>query len=380
MRTLLLTTALFDSPANGGERCTQRLLQALAALGHEVDVVGLGAGTPAGAQRSHSLGEREPAFSSLPRVAQLRALGSALLRHEASSMGRLRRRAHRSDLQARLAAMRPQRLIVDHLQALAWLPPGQAVDLLVMHNLESEVYVEQALHAPSRLRRWLLRHEAERLRAVERQRLPRCAALACLSEPDAAHLRERLGPALPIAVLPGHARLQGDLPPPPSGGRRRLGVIGTWSWGPNRLALQWLLDEVWPRLRERCELRIAGTGLSQLALPEGIQALGRLDRVESLYSQLDVVLVPALVGSGVQEKAIEAIASGRAVVATPHALRGLAPLLPDHVHAGADAEHFAALCLHAALPDPDQARAQAERWAQARERLYAERLAGLLRA
>lgn len=379
MKIALLTTALFDRPSNGGERCTQRLIDALCSLGHEVHVAGRGEGQPAGVRSASSLGPREPPFNTLGRADQVGALLRAAWRGEASSLSRLGSTAQARQANRWLDEQGADRLLIDHLQAMVWLPDARP-DLLLMHNHESVVYSGQLRDSRGPLRRAVLAREARLLRRYENAVLPRCRAIACLSETDRERLGAQLGDAadgLAIDVLPGHAA-PSCLPALAAPGRR-FGAIGTWTWAPNRHGLQWLLREVWPLLPTGSELLLAGSGLQGLQLPVGVRSLGRVAEPTQLYAEANIVLVPALHGSGVQEKAIEAIASGRCVIATAHALRGLGPGLPSHVHAALDAREFASLCVSAALPEPPCAHAETTRWASARHATYLDRLSRLLR-
>jgi len=101
---------------------------------------------------------------------------------------------------------------------------------------------------------------------------------------------------------------------------------------------------------------------------------------------VDVLAVPSLHGSGVQEKAIEAIGTGRPVIASAHALRGLGPLLPPQVHAASDANEFAQLCAQVPLATdipPDcaaQAQSALAAWVASRQALYAAALGCCLHA
>jgi hypothetical protein len=75
-------------------------------------------------------------------------------------------------------------------------------------------------------------------------------------------------------------------------------------------------------------------------------------------------------GSGVQEKAIEAIGSGHTVVATTHAVRGLAPGLPGHVHVADDAGMFARLCAEVPTAPAAIRRDELLQWCEPRRAAY----------
>jgi hypothetical protein len=382
MRVTLLTTRLFDRPSSGGELCTARLLAALRAAGHQVRVIGRGM-----APGALSLGPLVPAFDSLAAPQRAASLLGACAGGQASTVHRLLAGgAARGAAQALLGAP-ADALVVDHLQAWAWLRPVQAhlpAPLLVLHNLEAAGYAEQATAATG-LRRQVLQREARLLAALEAEALHHAAAVAGLSDGDLDALPPPpAGRAQPRLLLPGHPPVDGGTTgwAPRTGHGLQVGLLGTWTWAPNRVALAWMLTQVLPRLPADARLVLAGTGLDRLpvALPAAQQArlrlLGRIDDVADFYRQVDVVALPSLEGSGVQEKAIEAIARAAAVVATGHALRGLGADLPGllaHVQVADDAAGFAAACAAAAPSTPAQ-RLAVQHWARRRAVLYAGNL------
>jgi hypothetical protein len=405
MKLLVLTTRLFDTPTSGGEICTSRLLEGLRQAGHDLVLVGRGdAAAAAGwARLVVSLGELESPFGEQGAARRLQAVAGALLSRMAIT-------AYRQGSRRVADIVAPLRqacdaVIVDHLQAWPWLGvrtegPCQGPVMLVNHNVESDNY-QRLSRAANRgyqgnpttrpVTRFLMRREANKLRAMELQALQSAGVVACLSERDAQRLNElalRTGhrPAARLVVLPGYPLA----PPRPADSRLSphlstselpaIGLIGTWTWAPNREGLRWLLDRVWPALEGRARLVLAGGGLEGVVLPPGTQVLGRVADVGEFYDAVDVVAIVALSGSGVQEKAIEAIGSGLPVVATRHALRGLAQDLPPQVRAEDDARRFADACLNAPLVPAAAARTGAERWTAQRRADYARTLAACMAA
>lgn len=387
MNISFVTTRLFDTPRSGGELCTARLLHELVHAGHCVQVVGRGP-QPAlrrAAVRHDSVGPLVPAFETLSRTRQLRSLLSAWAAGQASTVHRLAAGAVPRQLQQLFAAAPPPDvLVLDHLQVWPWLAaawPGLPAPVLVMHNLESDGYAEQAA-AQRGLRQAVLLREARLLRRLEDSALRQAAVLACLSDEDAAQLRQRAGAcgaATPIEVLPGFAAQTAAAATAASAGPlRRIGLIGTWTWGPNRTGLQWLLDQVLPLLPGHCRLVLAGAGLDGWRLPARTVSLGRVDDARRFYDTVDVVALASLQGSGVQEKAIEAVASGRTVVATQHALRGLGTALPANVHVADDPREFARLCAAADGGDGTSTAPSLRDWTGTRRQQYRDALARCL--
>lgn len=394
MKLLVLTTRLFQAPSSGGEVCTARLLQMLRQAGHDITLMGRGNARDAAgwATRVVSLGSVEPAFDELSPQARFLAVAGALLRGAAITVHRQGGQSVHDAVAARLPSH--DAVIVDHLQAWPWL--GARFDrpvMLVQHNVESDNYRRRSRaanrgyqgNARSRpLLRALMHRESRLLLSLELDALLNARVVACLADADAARLRElcvRTGaePAARLEVLPGFAQRSVQVP---SGhgtaGLPRVGLLGTWTWAPNREGLDWFLKQVWPALQGQAQLVLAGSGLDGVALPPGTRMLGRVPDVMDFVRAVDLIAVPSLSGSGVQEKAIEAVATGLPVVATRHALRGLGDGLPSTVHPVADAGSFAAACLHAlsstSAADREAAQEQAERWSEQRQWQYRQAL------
>jgi hypothetical protein len=390
MNIHVVTTRLFATPSSGGEICTRRLLQALSAAGHALRLIGRGEAGPGGrsphaAQADEtSIGPLVTPFETLGTAARAATLLRAAATGQALTVQRLAAGGAARQVQAWLRERgrpRPDVLWVDHLQALPWLgrarvDPALPAPAVLMHNIESDIYLEQAAqltgHGPlQRLRRAVLLREGRLLRQWELRLLQRAAAVACLGDADAQRLRARArqaGIAVPIEALPLFPiDTDPDSAAATLGPHQRIGLIGTWTWLPNRQALLWLRDEVRPRLPPHCRLVLAGSGLDGLAMPPGVTVLGRVPDLATFYRQVDVVGIPSLHGSGVQEKAVEAIGQAKPVVASRHALRGLGDHLPPTVRIADNAADFARLC---AQPPAAADRMAVARWSHERQRQY----------
>jgi polysaccharide biosynthesis protein PslH len=401
VRLLVLTTRLFRTPSSGGEICTARLLGGLRERGHHVVLIGRGDATAAAAWAATvvSVGGVEGPFDEQTVAQRARAALGALAGGEAITTHR-----HGRPRAAEIVApwwSQADAVVVDHLQVWPWLAGRRDKPLmLVQHNAESDNYLRRAgaegLSSPDArpgpTTRWpvryLMRREGRLLLKLELDALQHATELACLSDADAARMVElaRLAGSTPkarISVLPGYPL---DLRAPRDPVARapavpRVGLIGTWTWAPNREGLHWLLDKVWPMLQGRAQLVLAGSGLELLDLPPGATVLGRVDDVARFHEQIDLIAVPSHSGSGVLEKAIEAVASGLPVVATSHALRGLEGGLPGSVWPADEPKAFADACLAAASPAAAETGSveAIRRWALRRRHRYQEALGACLR-
>lgn len=108
----------------------------------------------------------------------------------------------------------------------------------------------------------------------------------------------------------------------------RSGIIfmGNLSYGPNREAGSWLAKKIFPAVRRQmpgCTLRFVGPGADKRWCTEGVSIIGPVEDLVDELSRARVLVVPMSRGAGVQNKILDALASGLPVVATPLAASGL---------------------------------------------------------
>jgi glycosyltransferase involved in cell wall biosynthesis len=148
-----------------------------------------------------------------------------------------------------------------------------------------------------------------------------------------------LGPEATALLMPlstGRAPIADD-------GRREhdIGLIGTWSWAPNRAGLEWFVAKVAPLLPSDITIAIAGSIGQPPAAPPAVRFVGRVPDAQRFVSASRVMALATSGGTGVQLKTIEALEAGMPAVATRAALRGIEASLPTNVAAADDAKAFA---------------------------------------
>lgn len=119
-----------------------------------------------------------------------------------------------------------------------------------------------------------------------------------------------------------------DAPAPGTDGT--LLFVGS-NTAPNVVGLQWFFDQVWPALRARDpDIRLDVVGTVARAFPgggrEGVRFAGLVDDLDGALAQAGVVISPLTFGSGLKIKLIEAMAAGKAIVATGVTLQGVEQL------------------------------------------------------
>ncbi|RWE28675.1 glycosyltransferase family 4 protein [Mesorhizobium sp.] len=225
---------------------------------------------------------------------------------------------------------------------------GDRPSIFIAHNVEHRSAAENAAAAGSALQRWLFRREARLLKLME-ERLCRAARFVfTLAEED----RAALGVASDdrSAVLPLVTRAEA----PAKRALRRIdcdaALIGTWTWQPNRIGLDWFLANVVPHLRPDFRLRIAGNMPSGIVSTHpGVEFVGRVPDAQAFVRGAAVIPLISTAGSGVQLKTIETFELGLPSVATSRSLRGIG-YRPDNCMVTDDPVAFAA-ALEAAAAD-----------------------------
>ncbi|WP_369061737.1 glycosyltransferase [Caulobacter sp. 73W] len=166
----------------------------------------------------------------------------------------------------------------------------------------------------------------------------------------AANLPNRQVVTTPMAANPARAPAPGQAP--------HILFVGS-NTAPNVVGLKWLFDKVWPALLARrpdARLTVAGNVSRALdGAPAGVNVLGPVPDLAPLYARAAVVVSPLITGSGLKIKLVEALAAGKAVVATSVSLQGVERELAPVIRRADDPQVFAD---HIAdLLDDDAARA-----------------------
>ncbi|TPJ42093.1 glycosyltransferase family 4 protein [Mesorhizobium sp. B2-7-1] len=212
--------------------------------------------------------------------------------------------------------------------------------VFVAHNVEHRSAEENAAAAGSALQRWMFRREARLLKVLEERLCGAARFVFTLAEED----RAALGVASDrrSAVLPLVTRAQA-----PTGSVKRhidcdAALIGTWTWQPNRIGLDWFLTKVVPHLKPDFRIRIAGNMPSGISSPHpGVSFVGRVPDAQAFVRDAAVIPLISTAGSGVQLKTIETFELGLPSVATSRSLRGIG-YRPDNCVVTDDPIAFAA--------------------------------------
>ena len=203
--------------------------------------------------------------------------------------------------------------------------------VLVEHNVEYDRIKAQVAE--------LTEAQYENLKAIEIDLCNRSDAVVCVSDND----RQKLGedgvqPDLLHTVEHGVDLAQFDLPPLEDV-REKFGIPddrpllvyhGTYSYPPNRKALQIFAETLLPGLEEKgleCHLLAVGRNPPASSPHSRIHFTGSVEQVGPWLKAADLSLVPLVEGGGTRMKIIDCFAAGLPVISTSKGIEGI-PVIP----------------------------------------------------
>jgi hypothetical protein len=212
--------------------------------------------------------------------------------------------------------------------------------VLVEHNIEHVSARQNAEHAGGLPLRWLFRREARLLEAIERRLWDQARFVWTLAEED----RAALGPAglaksavLPLVSTTRIAAPGSDAPAI----AYDIGLIGTWTWAPNFIGLDWFLREVCPLLPADISVAVAGRLPTEMpVVPESVALVGRVPDADEFLRSCRIVALSSRAGTGVQLKTVETMQLGLPAVATSLSCRGFTQV-PENFSIADTPEAFA---------------------------------------
>ena len=131
-----------------------------------------------------------------------------------------------------------------------------------------------------------------------------------------------------VVTLPNAVSIPAEYSTEP--GSHSLLLVATYAYGPNIIAADFLVRDVWPLVREaRPDARLVVAGNKPERIPSfaqrpaGVEFTGFVPDLKLLYQGAAIVCCPILSGGGTRIKILEAAAHGKAVVSTVVGAEGL---------------------------------------------------------
>jgi glycosyltransferase involved in cell wall biosynthesis len=209
------------------------------------------------------------------------------------------------------------------------------------HNVEYRIVRRAAGHLGIDPRRLVYAREWRRLLAYETAMAARASLIFTVSDVDRDDLSAFAGPQVPVVSVPIPVSVSAMAPIEPLTDAPRVLFLGGLDWPPNADAVDFYLDEVWPRVLERqpeATFTVVGRGESALArrwgATRGVRFTGRVDNIEPWIRESRLMVAPIRAGSGMRVKILDAMARGLPVVATTVGYEGIAAEPGIHLLAG----------------------------------------------
>jgi sugar transferase (PEP-CTERM/EpsH1 system associated) len=242
-------------------------------------------------------------------------------------------------------AAKQQRFDVIHAMTIRVAPAAFAVPAVpvvvdFMDSYGANIATRRALVGP--LKRRVYDMEFARVTAYEREVARRAAGGLVIAELD----RNTIGRS-DLAVVPNGVDLDafrfhdGERDP------ATLIFTGNMGYQPNVDAVTWFAAEIWPALKAaHPELRLQIVGarptpaVCALGRIPGIEVTGRVDSMVPFLHRATIAVCPIRCGSGMQNKLLEAMATGVPVVTTDFANRGIGASAGRELAVAADGGQF----------------------------------------
>ncbi len=238
-------------------------------------------------------------------------------------------RAFAARLRAVLRARTPGLVHLDSLDLHRWLSELPPVPIsCTHHDIDSELLRLRARCVNPALARYLL-FQADRIARVERELCPRLALNVMTSAVDDRRLLAR-APGATTVVVPNGTDTAYFQPTGARSAAGRVVFVGPTYSHPNRDAVGFLLQEIWPKVRARdraASLQLIGSNApedrARYDAEPGVTALGHLPDIRPALSEARCCVVPIRIGGGTRLKILDAWAMGKAVVSTSIGCEGL---------------------------------------------------------
>ncbi|GIU77169.1 MAG: hypothetical protein KatS3mg005_0407 [Bryobacteraceae bacterium] len=239
-------------------------------------------------------------------------------------------------LRERMRALGARLLQAEYTQMARYKP-----DVLVEHDVTWDLFGQVHERKGTAGSWW----DWKRWRWFEGRAVKRARRVVVMSEKDAG----LLGCPEKTVVIPNGVDLERfRAAPEREEGPAELLFVGSFRHFPNVRAFGFLVEEVWPRLKRRdVRLTVVAGPQPELywtarELDGRITVHGYVADVQPMYERATLVVIPTVVSAGTNLKALEAMASARAMVSTPSGVAGLGLVHGESVWIAETAEEFAA--------------------------------------
>lgn len=206
--------------------------------------------------------------------------------------------------------------------------------ILRAHNVEHMIWERMAENSRSFAKKKYLHFLAKRLKKFELKAITEVDAIAAITEDDASFFSNHSSATVqlvPIGIDPSEFERSDPTQP------LTLFHLGDMNWEPNSEAVQFLVNEVWPRVIANCPeavCHLAGRNMPQELISRsgsGLSIQGEIADAKAFFNEHTIMILPLLSGGGMRVKMLEAMAMGKIILTTSVGAEGIG---------GVDGEHY----------------------------------------
>jgi glycosyltransferase involved in cell wall biosynthesis len=199
---------------------------------------------------------------------------------------------------------------------------SSATQVLRAHNVEHLIWRKLALNSKNPLKKWYLNHLSKTLQDFEEEFVAKMDHVFSIAPSDQLFFKTRNNQSnyIPVSMEVSSVRKLKA---------KKISFLGAYNWMPNKEAILWFTNEVWPeiaKLNPTTEFHIAGSyseEIAELKNIEGIELHGFVNSSQEFMKEHGIFIAPILSGSGVKMKVLEAMSHGVPCVLSTHAAEGL---------------------------------------------------------
>jgi glycosyltransferase involved in cell wall biosynthesis len=199
---------------------------------------------------------------------------------------------------------------------------SSATQVLRAHNVEHLIWRKLALNSKNPLKKWYLNHLSKTLQDFEEEFVAKMDHVFSIAPSDQLFFKTRNNQSnyIPVSMKVSSVRKLKA---------KKISFLGAYNWMPNKEAILWFTNEVWPeiaKLNPTTEFHIAGSyseEIAELKNIEGIELHGFVNSSQEFMKEHGIFIAPILSGSGVKMKVLEAMSHGVPCVLSMHAAEGL---------------------------------------------------------
>ena len=271
-----------------------------------------------------------------------------------------------------LFSTKPVQVLGNYFRSIqGWLDKmGNDYDLIICSNVRMAEYFEHtklsrpfklidyvdamslnygdSIEAASGFWRLFYTMEYKRLRNYERLISHKFNLGLITSIIDKEYLEKELGISLPLAVVPMGA--QERLLKIQSGAENdNIVFFGKMDYYANEVAVEFFCKEIFPKIKKlykNIEFLIVGANptkkIFDLAKQDGVKVLGYIDDPYPIIAKAKLFVSPQLIGAGIQNKVLQAMALGKPVIGTKKALAAISGKEGIHYEAADSSDEMSA--------------------------------------